>query len=115
MLKIAVLGGVGLLLLLAIVQILGAILTSGFVNGASLEREVRAQLPPGTSLPRVEEFLSQRGIAFSYDGKSCTLTGMIRKVKGSTFLVTKSVQLRFQFDDGSKLKSINSKVLYTGP
>lgn len=115
MLKVAVIGGIGLLLVLAIVEILGAVLMTGFVNADALEREVRAQLPAGSSLSRVEEFLNQRGIAFSYDASSGTLTGMVRKVKGSTFLVTKSLQLRFQFDDASTLKSIDWKALYTGP
>lgn len=115
MLKVAVIGGIGLLLVLAIVEILGAVLMTGFVNADALEREVRAQLPAGSSLSRVEEFLNQRGIAFSYDASSGALTGMVRKVKGSTFLVTKSLQLRFQFDDASTLKSIDSKARYTGP
>ena len=115
MLKIAVGVGLGLLLVLAIVDILGAVLTSRFVNAERLDRELHAQLPPGSSLSRVEDLLKQRGIPYSYDGSSRTLTGMVRKVKGSTFLVTKSLQLRFQFDEASTLKSIDSKTLYTGP
>jgi hypothetical protein len=115
MLKIAVGGAVALLLVLAILDILGAVLTSRFVNAEHLERELRAELPPGSSLSQVEEFLRERGIPFSYDGSSRSLIGMVRKVKGSTVLVTKSLQLRFRFDDASRLKSIDSKVRFTGP
>lgn len=115
MLRIALGGAVGLLLVLVIVDILGALLTSRFVDAEHLERELRAQVPPGSSLAHVEELLSQRGIPFSCDRPSGSLTGMVRKVNGSTFLVTRSLQLRFRFDDASRLKSIDSKVLYTGP
>ena len=115
MLRIALGGAVGLLLVLVIVDILGALLTNRFVNAEHLERELRAQVPPGSSLAHVEELLSQRGIPFSYDGPSGSLTGIVRKVKGSTFFVTKSLELRFRFDDAARLKSIDSKVLYTGP
>lgn len=115
MLKVAVGVGIGLLLVLAIVDILGAVLTSRFVSAERFDRELRAQLPLGSSLSSVEDLLNQRGIPFSYDGSSRTLTAMVRIAKGSTFLVTKSLQLRFQFDGGSRLNSIDSKALYTGP
>ena len=114
MLKIVVCGGIGLFLVLATVEMLGAILTSRFVNAENLGREVRTELPPGSSISRVEKFLNQGGIPFSYDRSSGTLTGTVRKVKGSTFLVVKSLQLRFQFDDSSTLSSIDSKLSYTG-
>ncbi len=80
-----------------------------------LEREIRAALPLGSSLSSVEGFLSKRGLEFSFDKSSGSVFAIARKLKGSTALASKSLQLQFRFDDDSRLKSIDAKVLYTGP
>lgn len=80
-----------------------------------LEREIRSTLPLGSSLYSVEEFLTKRGLEFSFDKSSGSIFAVARKLKGSTGLASKSLQLQFRFDDSVKLKSIDAKVLYTGP
>ena len=81
----------------------------------ALEQEVRAALPLGSSLVTVDEFLKKRDIEHSFDKSSKTVYATVRKLKGSTALTSESLSLKFHFDDDSKLKSIDSKVLYTGP
>jgi len=81
----------------------------------ALEREIRSTLPLGCSLATVDEFLKRRGVEHSFDKSSRTVYATVRKLKGSTALVSESLTLKFYFDDDSKLKSIDSKVLYTGP
>jgi hypothetical protein len=81
----------------------------------ALEQEIRAALPLGSSLVTVDEFLKKRDIEHSFDQSSRTVYATVRKLKGSTSLTSESLTLKFHFDDDSKLKSIDSKVLYTGP
>jgi hypothetical protein len=38
-----------------------------------------------------------------------------RKLKDSTILASNSLTVEFHFDDALNLKSIDTKVLYTGP
>jgi hypothetical protein len=80
-----------------------------------LERQIRVGLPVGKSLSDVEAFLTDKGIEFSFDEPSKSVHAISRNVKGSTWLASKSLSLRFYFDSGLTLKSVESKVLYTGP
>jgi hypothetical protein len=79
-----------------------------------LEREIRAELPIGSSLSTVQGCLTKRELEFSFQTSSRTIVAIARKLPGSTAVVSKSFQLEFRFDDASKLKSIDAKVLYTG-
>src|ERR1035437_6137024 len=80
-----------------------------------LEREIRVGLPLGSSLSSVEGYLSKRGIEFGFEAPSKTVYAIMRKMKGSSSFASKSLALRFHFDDDLKLKSIDSEVVYTGP
>jgi hypothetical protein len=79
-----------------------------------LEREIRAELPIGSSLSTVQGCLTRRELEFSFQTSSRTIVAIARRLPGSTAVVSKSLQLEFLFDDASKLKSIDAKVLYTG-
>jgi hypothetical protein len=85
------------------------------VDAEALEREIRLGLPLGSPLSTVEAFLSKRGIESSLDRESKVVYAVARKLKGSTIVATKSLTLRFYFGDGSKLRSVDAKVQYTGP
>ena len=85
------------------------------VNAEALEREIRNGLPIGSPLATVEGFLNKREIEFSFEAPSKTLYATARKLKGSTIFASKSRTLRFHFDDALNLKSIDTKVGYTGP
>jgi hypothetical protein len=71
----------------------------------AIEREIHIALPVGSSLSAVEDVLSRRGIEFSFDKSSKTVNAIVRKLRGSTSVVTTSLALHFNLDDGSKLKS----------
>lgn len=81
----------------------------------ALNHEVRSELPIGSPLPTVEEYLRRRGIEFSFESSTKTLYATARKLKGSTMVSSKSLSLQLYFDDGEKLKSLETKVTYTGP
>jgi len=85
------------------------------MNADGLEHEVRSALPAGSSVAAVQEYLTGRGLEFSFDAPSKTVFAMARKLQGSTSLVNKSLAFKFRFDDGFVLTSINVEVLYTGP
>jgi hypothetical protein len=80
-----------------------------------LEHEIRSELPIGSPLTTVDEYLKKRGIEFSFEAPTKTLYATAHKLKGSTMLFSNSLTLRFCFDNASKLKSIDAKVSYTGP
>jgi hypothetical protein len=85
------------------------------MTAEALEREIRDRLPTGSPLATVDGFLNKRGIEFSFEASSKTLYATARKLKGSTILASKSLTLKFHFDDALNLKSIDTKALYTGP
>lgn len=80
-----------------------------------LERQVRAELPVGSSLAEVEGYLQKRGIEFSYQAPSKTVYAAARKLTGSTMVTRQDLTMKFHFDDSSRLESIDAKVAYTGP
>jgi len=81
----------------------------------ALEQQIRNDLPIGSRLNTVEDYLKNRGIEFSFEAPTKTLYAIARKLKGSTMFSSKSLTLRFYFDGASKLKSIEGKLGYTGP
>lgn len=110
--------GVGCMALLCVI----VVYQKGCANGAdgaasaeALEHEIRIGLPLGSSLFTVEDFLSKRGIEFSFEESSKSVYAVARKLKGSTTFASESLTLQFCFDDASKLKSFDAKVKYTGP
>jgi hypothetical protein len=92
----------------------GAIRDFHDVTAEKLDRDVRGNLPLGSSRALVEEFLAKEGMRFSFDASSQTIHANAPYVKGSNFMVRESLGFAFQFDDASKLKSIDSKVHLTG-
>lgn len=89
--------------------------TGSPMNAETLEREVREALPVGSSLAAVEDYLTKHGLEFSFEERSKTVFAIARKLQGSTSLASKSLALKFHFDDARTLKSIDAEVLYTGP
>jgi hypothetical protein len=85
------------------------------VNAEVLEHEVRSGLPLGSSLSTVEDYLSTRGIEFSFESPSKIVYAIVRKIKGSSPLLRKDLAFQFHFDDALNLQSIDAKVRNTGP
>jgi hypothetical protein len=85
------------------------------VTVEQLNRDVRRNLPLGSTRAFVEEFLAKEGMRFSFDASSQTIHANAPYVKGSNFVIHESLGFTFQLDDASKLKSIDSKVNLTGP
>jgi hypothetical protein len=83
-------------------------------TGEELERDVRGQIPLGSSRTFVEDFLTKEGMKFSYDSSLNATLASAPCLKGSG-IVVKSLGLTFRFDHESKLVSIESRVHLTGP
>ena len=83
-------------------------------TGEGLERDVRGQVPLGSSRAFVENFLTKEGMKFSYDSSLNATLASAPCLKGSG-IVVKSLGLTFRFDHESKLVSIESRVHLTGP
>jgi hypothetical protein len=84
-------------------------------SAEKLEAEIRSGLPLGSSLPVVERFLANLRIEFSFDERSKSVHAVIRRLTGSTITASKSLTLRFDFHEGLRLKSLDAKVVYSGP
>lgn len=84
-------------------------------SSTAVEQEIRAELPKGSSLSTVENFLARCGLDFSFDPSTNAVYALAKNLEGSTALVSKSLQVQLYFDDASTLSSISTKVLYTGP
>jgi hypothetical protein len=94
-----------------------------------LERDIRQELPLGSSLPQVEEALTKRGIEHSFDpgcsNESSHFKGEItfcrtefatvRNVKGSSWLIQNSIGFEFHFNQKLQLTSIDADMIFTGP
>lgn len=125
-----VLWTVGAVVLCAVVAAVGSVLLSrsacraatkngtvrDFRNftGEELERNVRGQVPLGSSRTFVENFLTKEKMKFSYDSSLNATLASAPCLKGSG-IVVKSLGLTFRFDHESKLVSIESRVHLTGP
>jgi hypothetical protein len=83
-------------------------------TGEELERDVRGQVPLGSSRAFVENFLTKEEMKFSYDPSLKATLASAPCLKGSG-IVVKSLGLTFRFDPESKLVSIESRVHLTGP
>jgi len=92
----------------------GAIRDFHQVTAQELDRDVRNQLPLGSDRAFVQDFLIRQGMKFSFDPSSRAILANAPYLKGSGFLMRESLGFTFQFDDASKLKSIDSKVHITG-
>ena len=93
----------------------GAVRDFHEITAARLDRDVRSRVPLGSTRAFVEDFLAKEGMRFSSDASSQTILANAPYAKGSNFVVRESLGFAFQFDDASKLKSIDSRVHLTGP
>jgi hypothetical protein len=92
----------------------GAVRDFHQVTAQELDRDVRNQVPLGSDRAFVQGFLIREGMKFSFDPSSQAILANAPYLKGSGFLVRESLGFTFEFDDASKLKSIDSKVHLTG-
>jgi hypothetical protein len=83
-------------------------------TGEELERDVRGQVPLGSSRTIVENFLTKEEMKFSYDSSLNATLASAPCLRGSG-VVVKSLGLTFLFDHESRLVSIESRVHLTGP
>jgi hypothetical protein len=93
----------------------GKVTDTSRVTAEALEREVRTGLPIGSSLATVDNFLAKREIEHSFNASSKTVYAIVNKLKGGSIFAKKSLSVQLHFDDSLKLKSIDTKALYTGP
>lgn len=115
LIPLAVGAGCLVVLIIALDQRRNHAIMANPTSSEDLEREIRRGLPLGSSLSGVEHFLAERRLEFSYDEPSKSVYAVAKNLKGSTATASKALQLQFHFDDALKLRSIEAKVIYTGP
>ena len=80
-----------------------------------LDRKFKSALPLGTPLSAVQSYLNQPGVHTSFDQATHAEFAVIRNIRGSSFLIERSVCFYFTFDDNLNLRSITNKEELTGP
>lgn len=85
------------------------------VDSATLEHNLRSELPMGSPLAVVEDSLRRRKLEFTFEASSRSVYAIVRGVKGGGFLIEESVLYTFRFDEELKLRSIEVKTELTGP
>jgi hypothetical protein len=76
--------------------------------------QIRSDLPPGTSLEKVDSYLTQHQVEHSYFRKDNQVMALVRNVRRDG-LVQADVSLIFSFDNDRTLTHILAKPAYTGP
>jgi len=101
-------------LLLALPVLAGC--TSGPIGWyyAPAIEQIRTDLPPGTSLAKVESYLDQHDIQYSYFRKSRQVTVIVHNVRRDA-LVQPDQSLVFSFDYDKRLTDILANPAYTRP
>jgi hypothetical protein len=85
------------------------------VTTEELDQKIREQISLGSSRDFVEGYLTAAGMEFNVDHEINAIYAGARNLKGSGFLITKSVGFTFKFDDALLLRSIDKNVSLTGP
>ena len=85
-----------------------------YTSAASLDRDIRARLPAGSSRVAVETALRSRHVDYRFIAPD-EIDGVARHLKGSDPLVERTLSLRFHFDDRYALTRIDSEVMKPGP
>lgn len=76
--------------------------------------QIRADLPPGSSLRKVDSYLDQHQIEHTYYRRSNQVTATIHNVQRDA-LVREDLDLVFSFDEYKGLRDILAKPTYTSP
>jgi hypothetical protein len=76
--------------------------------------QIRTDLPIGSSLAKVESYLDQNDIQYSYFGRSREITAVVRNVRRDA-LVQPDQFLVFRFDGYRRLTDIEANPAYTRP
>jgi hypothetical protein len=78
-----------------------------------LEKELRHDLPVGSSMEAVEAYLRKRGLDLD-DSRSGTVSTTVRNVRGSSLIIRRDFHFKFFFDHSSHLESMDAKEYLTG-
>ena len=79
----------------------------------TLDRELRKQLPPGSSRSAVETALRDRHVLFRYDPEEYVIRAEARDLKGSNPLAETGLYLWFFLDHDNALQRIQSQVTHS--
>ena len=103
---------VPLVALLALLFVTGCTAVSAWYYPALTQ--IRTDLPPGSSLGRVDSYLGQHQIDYTYYRRSNQVTAVIHHIQRDA-LVRPDLNLVFQFDEYRNLINIEANPAYTSP
>ncbi|SNT23849.1 hypothetical protein SAMN05421770_10611 [Granulicella rosea] len=84
------------------------------IDAADCERAIRNELPADSPIATVDAVLTKHGIEHSFDSASGVAYARVTDVKGSNFLVRKTLLFTFHFTDNFRLQSIEVRTALTG-
>lgn len=85
------------------------------VTAPELEQQIRSNLPIGSSRSAVENYLTNRGMEFSFNSSENEIDAIARYLKDSNFIVRSDMGIKFHLGETGKLRSIQTHVELTGP
>ena len=100
------------ILLLALPLLVGCASVSAWYHPALYQ--IRTDLPVGSSLEKVDAYLDQHQIEYTYYPRSNQVTAYIHNIQRDS-LVREDLYLVFSFDDYKSLQDILAKPIHTQP
>jgi galactitol-specific phosphotransferase system IIB component len=87
----------------------------GQQSGKSVEDEVKQALPLGTSMDKVDVYLTSHKLEHSFSKNEKRIYAIVRNLKTQSNGVSESLSIVFGFDETNSLTNVQSKIGYTGP
>lgn len=88
--------------------------TQTFARYAKLEEDMRANLPVGTSYPRITAYLQRKGIAYSYYPEDKEILILFADVV-KNWMFSTSIQVVITLDDRQRVQTLEFRTVGTGP
>ncbi len=96
-----------------LISILPLVAACALIEAPSVT-QIRSALPPGSSLGRVDSYLTQYQVEHSYFQRSNQMTAVVHNVRNNG-MVQQDLSLIFHFDQNERLAGIEVKPAYTAP
>lgn len=80
-----------------------------------LANQLKTDLPPGTSLTKIEHYFTDRHIDYGFDEQHNRVKAQVLRIKGTFPPVEKNVEITISLDKEHNLTGIWFEPYYTGP
>lgn len=84
-------------------------------NYETFVSQIREDLPVGTSIEQVEEYLSSRGISYGVSEDEGLIKFTVQNIASFLLIVTTGLQVKIYVTDESDVSKITGETYQTGP